>query len=114
MDKSLRGSFFSKAGTTQSTLTSPRQGSTRSLMARTDYTRPDLRKHYPGLWGRDLDNHYDPQVHHRSFLPSPKSREVPPVTQGTYQKRERVKPFQRFLEFEDCKANEMMISIEHW
>ena len=21
---------------------------------------PDLKRHYPEMWGRDLDNHYDP------------------------------------------------------
>jgi len=45
-------------------------------MVRTDYSKkkPDLKKYYPGLWGRDLDNHYHPGVHTGPFLPSSKSR----------------------------------------
>ena len=25
--------------------------------------KPDLKRHYPEMWGRFLDNHYDPQIH---------------------------------------------------
>ena len=29
--------------------------------------KPDLKRHYPEMWGRDLDNHWDPQVHTKPF-----------------------------------------------
>jgi hypothetical protein len=30
--------------------------------------RPNLKRHYPEEWGRFLDNHYDPQTHHKPFV----------------------------------------------
>jgi hypothetical protein len=30
--------------------------------------RPDLKRHYPEMWGRDLDNHWDPEVHPKPFV----------------------------------------------
>ena len=29
--------------------------------------RPDLRRHYVEEWGRFLDNHYDPDIHTKTF-----------------------------------------------
>jgi hypothetical protein len=29
--------------------------------------KPDLKRHYPEMWGRDLDNHWDPEVHKKPF-----------------------------------------------
>ena len=29
---------------------------------------PDLKRHYPEMWGRFLDNHYDPQIHQKPFV----------------------------------------------
>ena len=36
-----------------------------SIINKTNYNKikPDLKRHYPELWGRFLDNHYDPQAH---------------------------------------------------
>ena len=36
-----------------------------SIVNKTSYkkVKPDLKRHYPELWGRFLDNHYDPQIH---------------------------------------------------
>lgn len=41
----------------------------RSIIDKTSYNkiRPDLKRHYPENWGRFLDNHYDPQHHHKPF-----------------------------------------------
>ena len=30
--------------------------------------KPDLKRHYPEMWGRFLDNHYDPQIHGKPFV----------------------------------------------
>ena len=30
--------------------------------------KPDLKRHYPEMWGRFLDNHYDPQIHGQPFV----------------------------------------------
>ena len=30
--------------------------------------KPDLERHYPEMWGRFLDNHYDPQIHGKPFV----------------------------------------------
>ncbi len=29
---------------------------------------PDLKRHYPELWGRDLGNHWDPTIHQKPFV----------------------------------------------
>lgn len=41
------------------------EGMHTSILNKTNYNKvkPDLKRHYPEMWGRFLDNHYDPQKH---------------------------------------------------
>ena len=66
--------------TTMSTFTSPRKDRDKrpsisaatlsSLVQRTNYSRvrPSLKKYCPEQWGRELDNHYHPEVHKMPFV----------------------------------------------
>lgn len=48
-----------------------------SIVSKTNYKKikPDLKRHYPEMWGRFLDNHYDPQHHQRPFVVAMKTPE---------------------------------------
>lgn len=47
----------------------------QSILQKTNYgkVKPDLKRHYPEMWGRFLDNHYDPQMHRKPFVISMKA-----------------------------------------
>lgn len=46
-----------------------------SIIKKTDYTKkkPDLKRHYVDEWGRFLSNHYDPELHTKTFTVSMKA-----------------------------------------
>lgn len=50
----------------------------QSIIYKTDYKtkKPDLKRHYVDEWGRFLDNHYDPEIHKKTFYVAMKSPDM--------------------------------------